>query len=238
MNRVRHLRHQRPIPPPVALLEHHQPHERLHRDRRPPLGQHQPSGLPELALPPLHYRPQQLVIDNSTSTAARSSGSSFTATGNRRGVGERVQLHDNLILSPSSRLVWPRDGETPDSLHASRTKRNAPERRNRASTGTNATRTSAIARPDDRFRGPAAERRTIALPTEARAGGTARRSEGWALTPRGRRRDRLPDSGREQRSPDPRPRWWCSSTVGATTRSTGTSPTPGNPRDASNRTRS
>ena len=32
--------HQRPIAPPVALLEHHQPHVGLHRDRRPPIAQH------------------------------------------------------------------------------------------------------------------------------------------------------------------------------------------------------
>ena len=62
MNRVRHLRHQRPIPPAVALLEHHQPHERLQRDRRPTLRQHQPARLPELPLPAPHQRPQHLVI--------------------------------------------------------------------------------------------------------------------------------------------------------------------------------
>jgi hypothetical protein len=62
MNRIRHLPNQRPIPPPIPLLEHHQPHTRLQRDRRPPLGQHQPSRLPELLAPTLHQRPQQLVI--------------------------------------------------------------------------------------------------------------------------------------------------------------------------------
>ena len=45
MDRVRDLRHQRPIPPAVALLEHHQPHIGLHRDRRPPIRQHRPPGL-------------------------------------------------------------------------------------------------------------------------------------------------------------------------------------------------
>ena len=56
MNRVRHLRHQRPIPPPVALLEHHQPDIRLHRDRRPPIGQHRPPGPRSTSLAPALQR--------------------------------------------------------------------------------------------------------------------------------------------------------------------------------------
>lgn len=62
MNRVRHLRDQRPIPPPVARLEQHHPNVGLHRDRRPPIRQHGPPILDHLATKTLHDRPQQLVI--------------------------------------------------------------------------------------------------------------------------------------------------------------------------------
>ena len=74
----------------------------------------------------------------------------------RGGFSDRVQLHDNPILAPSSRLVWPRDGGKArfDSLHTSPGKRNARERTHRAATDTKTPRASAVARPDDRFRGP------------------------------------------------------------------------------------
>jgi hypothetical protein len=62
VNRVRHLGHQRPISPPIALLEHHQAHVGLDRDRRPPIRQHRPLCLDDLAPPVRHDRRQQLRI--------------------------------------------------------------------------------------------------------------------------------------------------------------------------------
>jgi hypothetical protein len=62
MNRVRHLRHQRPIPPPVPLLEQHHPHVGLQRNRGLPLRQHRPADLFELPTPTLHQRQQELLV--------------------------------------------------------------------------------------------------------------------------------------------------------------------------------
>ena len=61
MDRVRHLAHQRLVPPPAAVLEHHQPHVGLHRQRRPPAIR-ELAGLPKLPLPPDRDRHQQLRI--------------------------------------------------------------------------------------------------------------------------------------------------------------------------------
>ena len=55
MQRVRHLPHQRLIPPAGPLLDHHQPHIRRHRDRRPAMS-------PRLLLPVRLDRRQQLRI--------------------------------------------------------------------------------------------------------------------------------------------------------------------------------
>jgi hypothetical protein len=52
-------------------------------------------------------------------------------------------------------------GERPDSLHTTPGKRNAREWTHRAATGTNTPRASAVARPDDRFRGPTAKRHAL-----------------------------------------------------------------------------
>ena len=61
MDRVRYLAHQRLVPPPAPVLEHHQPHVGLHRQRRPPpIGK--PAGLGQLPLPPHRDRHQQLRI--------------------------------------------------------------------------------------------------------------------------------------------------------------------------------
>ena len=49
MQRVRHLPHQRLIAPAGALLDHHQPHERRHRDRRPPTSARPPPTPPRSA---------------------------------------------------------------------------------------------------------------------------------------------------------------------------------------------
>jgi Transposase len=62
MKRVRHLRHQRPIPPPIPGFQHRQPDIPLHRDRRPPIGQHQPASLGNLPSPPLQEHHRQLRI--------------------------------------------------------------------------------------------------------------------------------------------------------------------------------
>jgi hypothetical protein len=52
VQRVRHLAHQRLVAEARALLDHHQAHVGLHRDRRPP-------PLPRRPLPPLGDRSQQ-----------------------------------------------------------------------------------------------------------------------------------------------------------------------------------
>ena len=51
MHRVRYLRDQRPVAPTVTLLEDHQPHIGLDRDRRPAMIGRRDPGLQRLALP-------------------------------------------------------------------------------------------------------------------------------------------------------------------------------------------
>ena len=81
MNRVRDLRDQAAVPPAVTVLEHHQPHIRLDRQRRTPMTGRRHPRHERLALPVLHKRRQQRGSHNSSSSAARSCGSSRTSIG-------------------------------------------------------------------------------------------------------------------------------------------------------------
>ena len=58
MDRVRHLPHQRLVPPPGAVLDDHQPHIHLHRNRRSPPPRRRAS-LGQQPLPPHSDRQQQ-----------------------------------------------------------------------------------------------------------------------------------------------------------------------------------
>ena len=82
------------IPPPVALLDHHQPHVRLHRDRTaaprrgPRLGQQPPTARPIGA--------SNAGSLSSSSSAARSSGSACTSTGSSL-VPQRLSTRRGIV---------------------------------------------------------------------------------------------------------------------------------------------
>jgi hypothetical protein len=76
MQRVRNLAHERLIASTGALLDDHQPHEALRRNGRAP------TPTRRLLPRPLDRLKHRRIALNSTSRAARSSGSSRTSIGN------------------------------------------------------------------------------------------------------------------------------------------------------------
>ena len=113
MQRVRHLAHQRLVAPAGALLDHHQPHERCHRDRRPPPLARRRAPTPARSAPTAPDRPAP------RSSRARSSGSSRTSTGS-------TSSHNDSTCPPTSVSITPPPSqktihEQANSLKPSRT---------------------------------------------------------------------------------------------------------------------